>query len=124
LKIPQNKDHRTDLETAENTLTMLADVIVKLIDMTEVKLLALKMWEEGFQKAVSPDAIKVQIAMQIRINFENRLIEVHHAQLSATTKLDLGPSLAVQRTNLSRSSDINEQLKAVPGLVGGRRRRE
>jgi hypothetical protein len=41
----KNKKHSTDLEMAETMLTMLDDVTVRLIDMTEVRLFALN-WTE------------------------------------------------------------------------------
>jgi hypothetical protein len=113
-----NKKHSTDLEMAETMLTMLDDVTVRLIDMTEFRLFALNWTEERLQNVEHPDANMVQTATQTRTDFENRLLAVHRKQLPAIAHLNIGPSLEVQRDNLTRSTDINEQFKAVLGLVG------
>jgi hypothetical protein len=113
-----NKRHSTDLEMAETMLTMLDDVTVRLIDMTEVKLFALNWTEERLQNVEHPDANMAQTATQTRTDFENRLLAVHRKQLPAIAQLNIGPSLEVQRDSLTRSTDINEQIMAVPGLMG------
>jgi hypothetical protein len=65
-----------------------------------------------------PDPAKVQAETQRRDGFHDRLSAVHHGQLTAIAQVNLEANPDIQRTNLTRSTDINEQLKAIPGLVG------
>jgi hypothetical protein len=113
-----NEKHRTELERAEAMLEMLNGVITKLVDMTEVKLYALRQTEERLTYVEDPSPTKSDVAAQSCTNFQNLLEEVHRAQLSRITQFNLEISLGTQRANLTRSTDIGKLLEAVPGLVG------
>ena len=90
-----HEKYRTDLERAEDMFEMLDNLITRLVDMTEVKLFALRRTVQGLLKDDYPDPAKVQAETQRRDGFHDRLSEVHHGQLTAIAQVDLEANLDI-----------------------------